>query len=219
MKCLLNIIVILASIHLSACVQSSGYPEQHQYARYEQQPYARYASNITPKAKTNAVAGQPLDPAHEPLASTDEMSGKMLAYHRRYGYRYGAGHKYGDGDNDGVGRYSMDSADKSKLHHALDNPIGKATTWINETTNVTYTVVPTKKVTIGGNPFCREYRLTEKRGSGSTRESYGTACVDTKSSKWQAARTEQPRPQRQEWQQRRSGWPWSWSQQPTYSDY
>lgn len=109
-------------------------------------------------------------------AASDPMpnipAGAMLATSRRF--------------SDGLGRYAMDSSDRSKLSHALDNPIGKATTWVNETTNTTYTVVPTKKITINGNPFCREYTMTESRG-GRKYERYGTACVDTTSSKWQSA--------------------------------
>lgn len=166
---------------------------QNQYAK--QYNFHHYTA---PKVKNNTA----IDP--EPMA---DASGTMLAYNRRY--------------SDDVGRYSMDSSDKSKLSHALDNPLGKSTTWTNENSGITYTVVPTKKVTISGNPFCREYTLTENR-SGRTRESYGTACVDTKSSKWQSARSEWES-HRSEWPARRSHWPYRRSAWPSsgynYSDY
>lgn len=76
---------------------------------------------------------------------------------------------------------SMDSNDRSKLNHALDNGIGKSSQWVNQNTGVTYSVVPTKKMTVGGNPYCRQYTVSAARG-GKTQEKTGTACVSADSS-------------------------------------
>lgn len=70
----------------------------------------------------------------------------------------------------------MDGNDNVKMTRALDKPLGKATTWSNGRTGTTYTVTPTSKVTINGNPFCRRYTTTIMR-NGSSREQSGTACV------------------------------------------
>ena len=79
---------------------------------------------------------------------------------------------------------SMDQIDKSKLSHALDSPLGKSTHWSNEITGINYTVVPTAKLTIADNPFCRKYTITAARKS-STQQINGTACVGSDGN-WQA---------------------------------
>lgn len=71
----------------------------------------------------------------------------------------------------------MDSIDRSKLWHALDKPIGKSTTWTNGNTSMSYTVVPTEKITVNGNTFCRRYQVTATPMGGSSRLTTGTACV------------------------------------------
>lgn len=76
---------------------------------------------------------------------------------------------------------SMNSVDKSKLTHALDNGIGKPTHWVNPTTGIAYTVVPTKKMTIGDNPYCRQYTVTAEK-DGASKDKTGTACVASDSS-------------------------------------
>lgn len=78
---------------------------------------------------------------------------------------------------------SMDEFDKTKMFHALDKPLGKASEWTNQSTNIHYTVVPTEKVEINGNPFCRRYNVTAQRG-GNSRQFSGTACVGADSN-WQ----------------------------------
>lgn len=77
-----------------------------------------------------------------------------------------------------IGLKSMDELDKSKMSHALDGAPGKATTWQNASSGITYTVTPTRKVVISGNPFCREYQVKIARGSNS-RDVTATACVTT----------------------------------------
>ena len=77
-----------------------------------------------------------------------------------------------------IGVRSMDSNDKSKMMHALDNSPGKSTQWTNGVSGVSYTVVPTRKVVIQNNPFCREYHITAAKGAYK-REINGTACVTT----------------------------------------
>ena len=78
----------------------------------------------------------------------------------------------------GEGAKSMDQIDKSKLSHALDSPLGKATHWQNANTGINYTVVPTQKVTINGNSLCRKYQVTLEKGDKS-RQVNGTACIST----------------------------------------
>ena len=74
--------------------------------------------------------------------------------------------------------HQMDELDRSKLSHALDGGIGKATSWQNVATGIEYTVIPTEKISINGNPFCRKYTITSVK-SGQSRESSGTACVSS----------------------------------------
>lgn len=71
---------------------------------------------------------------------------------------------------------SMDEIDRSKLTSALDHSVGKSVKWVNSNTRVSYTVIPTKKVVINGNPFCRHYTITASSGTRS-RTMSGTACV------------------------------------------
>lgn len=80
----------------------------------------------------------------------------------------------------------MDSIDRSKLWHALDKPIGKTTSWTNASSNMSYTVVSTEKVTINGNNFCRRYQVTATPiGGGNSRVTGGTACVGSDGN-WEA---------------------------------
>ena len=88
-----------------------------------------------------------------------------------------------ESDNTNIGGAigkSMDSVDKEKFSHALDKPLGKSTQWKNAISGMTYTVVPTRKVVINNNSFCREYTVKEEKGDKS-REFNGTACVDANS--------------------------------------
>lgn len=71
---------------------------------------------------------------------------------------------------------SMDVLDKTKLSRALDGGLGKATHWTNVSTGASYTVIPTRKVVVSGNAFCREYSVTMTRG-GKTSDMTGRACV------------------------------------------
>jgi len=70
----------------------------------------------------------------------------------------------------------MSKEDKSKLSHALDKALGKSTEWTNELTHISYTVVPTKKVMVNDNHFCRKYTITATKNE-SSKEISGTACV------------------------------------------
>ncbi len=79
----------------------------------------------------------------------------------------------------------MDSADRMKMSRALDNPPGKSTHWVNPSSGVSYTLVPTHKVVMNGNPYCRQYTLTSTSSGGSSHQSSGTACVSSDGS-WQA---------------------------------
>ncbi len=79
---------------------------------------------------------------------------------------------------------SMDQYDKEKLSHALDNKIGKPTQWVNENTGIHYLVMPTQKLVLNGNPYCRKYKVISSK-NGSQRELNGTACVSAEDSSWQ----------------------------------
>lgn len=80
---------------------------------------------------------------------------------------------------------TMDSFDKEKLSHALDNPLGKSSHWVNQSNGMAYTVVPTEKVTVGNNNFCRKYNVTATK-NGNKQTVNGTACVEATTGSWQA---------------------------------
>lgn len=82
-------------------------------------------------------------------------------------------------------RSAMDENDKSKLSHALDKSPGKETHWVNQNSSISYTVVPTRALSINGNAHCRKYSITAIN-SGHTEKSLGTACVDSDGS-WKSA--------------------------------
>ena len=71
---------------------------------------------------------------------------------------------------------SMDAFDRVKLSRALDKSPGKPTSWVNQGTGVDYTVTPLRKVTVNGNPFCRQYQTVATKGE-SKQQMTGTACV------------------------------------------
>lgn len=77
-----------------------------------------------------------------------------------------------------IGVRSMNADDRLKMSRALDAGIGKSTHWQNGVTGVGYTVTPTQKVTVRGNPFCRQYTVQAER-KGFSRNISGTACVTT----------------------------------------
>jgi surface antigen len=80
---------------------------------------------------------------------------------------------------------SMDENDKQKLSRAMDSGIGKSTTWVNGASGVSYTVVPTKKVTVGSNKICRQYTVTMEKNDMKDKIN-GTACV-TEDGAWHPA--------------------------------
>lgn len=71
---------------------------------------------------------------------------------------------------------SMDANDRARFARALDNPLGKSTTWFNKTSNISFTVTPTNKLSVNGNPYCRAYSVSASR-DGRSQQSAGTACV------------------------------------------
>jgi surface antigen len=71
---------------------------------------------------------------------------------------------------------NMDETDKLKMNQALEsNSVGQPAYWKNSRTDASYTVVPTKNVTVEGNQYCREYRTTAII-AGKKQQMYGTAC-------------------------------------------
>jgi surface antigen len=79
---------------------------------------------------------------------------------------------------------SMDQYDRDKVAHALDKKIGKSTEWTNSSTGITYTVMPTQRLTLNGNRFCRKYRVTSMKNEAQ-REVAGVACVSETDGSWQ----------------------------------
>jgi surface antigen len=79
----------------------------------------------------------------------------------------------------------MSASDQNKLSHALDAPLGQPTSWVSESNGTSYTVVPTTKVTINGNPYCRKYNVKAERAGRSSAYT-STACVSSDSS-WKVA--------------------------------
>jgi surface antigen len=77
-----------------------------------------------------------------------------------------------------IGLKSMNEEDKSKMSKALDAALGKSTRWENGITGIHYTVTPTQKETIQGNPFCRQYQVIAMKGEN-RKVINGTACVTT----------------------------------------
>lgn len=71
---------------------------------------------------------------------------------------------------------SMDDNDRNKLSRALDAGIGKESRWVSSATGITYSVMPTRKISVGGNNLCRQYTITATRGS-SRQQVSGSACV------------------------------------------
>jgi len=71
---------------------------------------------------------------------------------------------------------NMDRTDRNRMLKALDKAPGKTTTWKNNRTAIKYVVVPTRKIVINDNPFCRRYQTTATRGT-SSKQMTGTACV------------------------------------------
>lgn len=82
-----------------------------------------------------------------------------------------------------IGISSMDPEDKNKMSHALDQGLGKSTTWSNPKTGIDYSVIPVAKITYQNNPFCRKYSLTVSKAS-SSRIINGTACVNASDASW-----------------------------------
>jgi surface antigen len=71
---------------------------------------------------------------------------------------------------------NMDDTDRLKMNQALESrPVGQPAYWQNQKTGNSYSVEPTKNVTIHGNPYCREYRSTADI-AGKRQQIYGTAC-------------------------------------------
>ena len=74
-----------------------------------------------------------------------------------------------------IGR-NMDETDRLKMSQSLEStPVGKPAYWQNEKTGATYTVTPTRNISLNGNPYCREYRSVANIG-GKRQQVYGTAC-------------------------------------------
>lgn len=84
----------------------------------------------------------------------------------------------------GVIGNSMDSSDKTAMNNAMNSPSGQPTHWVNKKTGMSYTVVPTSRVTVNGNPNCRKFYTTAVV-KGKRQRVYGVACP-TANGTWQA---------------------------------
>ena len=80
---------------------------------------------------------------------------------------------------------NMDDTDRLKMNQALEsNNVGQPAYWHNNKTGNNYEVVPTRNVTVDGNPYCREYRSVANI-AGKKQQVYGTACRQPDGT-WQA---------------------------------
>lgn len=71
---------------------------------------------------------------------------------------------------------NMDETDKLKMSQALESHnVGQPAYWQNAKTGASYTVTPTRNLSVDGNPYCREYRTTAII-AGKKQQMYGTAC-------------------------------------------
>jgi surface antigen len=94
-------------------------------------------------------------------------NGKLLAV--------GAGALAGAFIGGAIGK-NMDANDRRNMNQALEsNTVGQPAYWQNQNTGNSYTVVPTKNVSVDGNQYCREYRTTANV-AGKAQQVYGTAC-------------------------------------------
>jgi len=82
----------------------------------------------------------------------------------------------GSGAIGGSLQRSMDENDKSKASKGLDGAVGKEVRWTNAMSQTTYVMIPTEKVTINQNPYCRKYRM-QRIVHDNTQEMNGTACI------------------------------------------
>lgn len=74
-----------------------------------------------------------------------------------------------------IGR-NMDETDRLKMSQGLENnAIGRPAYWQNSKTGASYTVTPTKNISLNNNPYCREYRSVVNIGD-KQQQLYGTAC-------------------------------------------
>jgi surface antigen len=72
--------------------------------------------------------------------------------------------------------HNMDSTDHANMNKSMDNRTNEATTWKNEKTGATYTVIPTSKyMTVNGNPNCRKF-VTIANINGKDKKVHGIAC-------------------------------------------
>lgn len=128
-------------------------------------------SNQDVGTMTGAVAGGLLG------STVGQGSGRLLAV--------GAGTLVGAYMGGAIGKH-MDEQDRANMNHALENnQNGQPAYWRNQNTNTTYTVTPTKNVTVQNNKYCREYQTTTVI-AGKQQQMYGTACRQPDGS-WKAA--------------------------------
>lgn len=150
------IFVLICSLFLAACSN---------FSLFEEHPHGKqYSDNIQlDKASSKNIGSKAIAPKEQLPPSTAALE---------------------PGNLGGSVERNMDMTDKNKMYHALDNALGKSTKWTNATSNITFTVVPLKKVVINENPFCRVYRMSASR-SGEVKQSSGTACVNNNGA-WEA---------------------------------
>jgi surface antigen len=77
----------------------------------------------------------------------------------------------------GAVEQAMDATDKSKMLHAMDKAPGKSTHWVNQHSQLEYTVTPTKKVRIQDKSYCRQYQMTAVNANGNEQNVQGIACI------------------------------------------
>lgn len=88
----------------------------------------------------------------------------------------------------GVIGHSMESSDSTQMYTSMEkNSSNQPTTWTNESTKVTYVIVPTSKVMhYKGYSYCRKYRATATMSNGEHYHFHGIACRQADGT-WMAA--------------------------------
>lgn len=134
-----------------------------------------FAINSLLTSCSTTRTAQPVMPA--PVVSKPEnMTVAEVAPNTHVGYMSGA--PVASNPVGGNIHNLMDKSDRSKMSKGLDGGLGKATHWVNNRTSISYTVTPTAKLTLKGNPFCRKYNLSADN-HGHVSQFSGTACLES----------------------------------------
>jgi len=144
----LSVILALSAVCLAACSTMTTSKESVQ-----NNPATTVTANSPETFGTPAIQ----DTSAEAIAASDSgIGGTMIG---------------------GAVEQAMDEADKTKMLHAMDKAPGKSTHWVNERTNIEYTVTPTKKVYVQDKRYCRQYQMIAINANDKEQSVEGVACI------------------------------------------